>query len=129
MISRLVALALTLSVLGAPSTGRGAMSVGNYLLIETKQVEVDPDYAYVYVSGVLDALTAFNEAVRATGVSLFCPTDDQDVIAIDVFKTLIDRAIVRAQEERPDFEEFARSASLGIIGLGVLNETFPCADG
>jgi hypothetical protein len=129
MTSRLGALALALAALGAPSAGHAAMSVGNYLLIETKQVEVDPDYAYVYVSGVLDALTAFNEALRATGVSLFCPTDDQNVIAIDAFKMLIDQAIVEAQQSRPDFEEFARSASLGIIGLGVLNETFPCADG
>jgi hypothetical protein len=104
------------------------MSVGNYLLIETGQAEVDRRYAYVYVSGVLDALTAFNEAMRGAGISLFCPDDDQTAIGIDRFKALVDQAIERARTTRPDFEEYARAASIGVVGLEVLNEALPCAE-
>jgi hypothetical protein len=103
------------------------MSVENYLLIESGQAQVDPDYSYVYVSGVLDALSAFNEAMRSAGVSLFCPVDEQQVIEIEVFKGLIDQAITRARTEQADFAQYARAASIGIIGLRVLNEALPCS--
>ena len=128
MTARALAALLALACWGVPATARGDMSVDSYLLIETGQAEVDPRYAYVYVSGVLDALTTFNEAARAAGISLFCPTDDQ-VIEIDRFKALIDQAIEQAKSVRPDFEQYARAASIGIVGLGVLNEALPCAEG
>jgi hypothetical protein len=127
MTSRALAILFALVCWGLPATGRGDMSVGNYLLIETGEAQVDPRYAYVYVSGVLDALTTFNEAVRGAGISLFCPTDDQ-VIEIDRFKTLIDQAIAQAKAIRSDFEQYAHAASIGVVGLGVLNEALPCAD-
>jgi hypothetical protein len=126
MTTRALATLLALACWGLPAPARGDMSVDNYLLIETGQAEIDPRYAYVYVSGVLDALTTFNEAVRGAGVSLFCPTDDR-VIEIDRFKALIDQAIEQAKSIRPDFEQYARAASVGIVGLGVLNEALPCA--
>jgi hypothetical protein len=127
MITRALAILLALVCWGLPATSRGDMSVGNYLLVETGEAQVDRRYAYVYVSGVLDALTTFNEAVRGAGISLFCPTDDQ-VIEIERFKTLIDQAIAQAKAIRSDFEQYARAASIGVIGLGVLNEELPCAD-
>ena len=128
MTKRALAVLLTLASRGMPATGRAAMSVGNYLLIESGEAEVDPRYAYVYVSGVLDALTAFNEAMRGAGISLFCPVDDAQPIEIDAFKALLDRAIEQEKAVRPDFEQYARAASIGIVGLGVLNEALPCAD-
>jgi hypothetical protein len=128
MTSRALALAITLACGTLPAPARADMSVTNYLLLESGQVEVDPGYTYVYVSGVLDALTAFNEAMRSAGISLFCPLDDQPGIEIDAFKALIDRAIERDKASRPDFDQYARAASIGIIGLGVLNEALPCAD-
>jgi hypothetical protein len=128
MISRALALAIGLACGGLPATSRADMSITNYLLLESGQVEVDPRYAYVYVSGVLDALTVFNEAMRSAGISLFCPLDDQPGIEIDAFKDLIDRAIERDKASRPDFDQYARAASIGIVGLGVLNEALPCAD-
>jgi hypothetical protein len=128
MTKRALAVLLTLAALGIPATGRAAMSVGNYLLIESGETEVDPRYAYVYVSGVLDALTAFNEAMRGAGISLFCPLDDAPPIEVDAFKGLIDGAIEQEKAARPDFEQYARAASIGIVGLGVLNEALPCAD-
>jgi hypothetical protein len=127
MTTRALAILLALACWGLPATARGDMSVDSYLLIETGQAEVDPRYAYVYVSGVLDALTTFNEAARAAGISLFCPIDDQ-VIEIDRFKALIEQAIEQAKSIRPDFEQYARAASIGVVGLGVLNEALPCAD-
>jgi hypothetical protein len=128
MTSRALALALALACGGLAAPARADMSVTNYLLLESGQVEVDPRYTYVYVSGVLDALTAFNEAMRSAGISLFCPPDDQPGIEIDAFKALIDRAIERDKASRPDFDQYASAASIGIIGLGVLNEALPCAD-
>ncbi|MGH6900155.1 MAG: hypothetical protein ACREJ5_26995 [Geminicoccaceae bacterium] len=128
MSTRALALLLTFACCGLPAIGRADMSVGNYLLIETGQAEVDPGYAYVYVSGVLDALTTFNEAMRSAGISLFCPVDDEQAMEIDAFKALIDRAIAQEQAIRPDFEAYARAASIGIVGLGVLNEALACAD-
>ena len=125
---RALALVLALACCGPPAAARADMSVSNYLLIETGQAEVDPSYAYVYVSGVLDALTAFNEAMRGAGISLFCPVDGEQPIAIDAFKGLIDRAIAQEKAIRPDFEQYARAASIGIVGLGALNEALPCAD-
>ena len=103
---------------GCRQPGRAAMSVGNYLLIEAGQAEVDPRYAYVYVSGVLDALTTFNEAMRGAGISLFCPIDDAQPIEIDAFKALIDQAIEQDKAVRPDFEQYARAASIGSSGSG-----------
>ena len=128
MTSRVLSLAIAVVCGGLPAPARADMSVTNYLLLESGQVEVDPRYTYVYVSGVLDALTAFNEAMRSAGISLFCPLDDQPGIEIDAFKALIDRAIERDKASRPDFDQYARAASIGIIGLGVLNEALPCAD-
>jgi hypothetical protein len=128
LTQRGLAILLTLACGSMPATGRAAMSVGNYLLIESGEAEVDPRYAYVYVSGVLDALTAFNEAMRGAGISLFCPVDDAQPIEIDAFKALLDRAIEQEKALRPDFEQYARAASIGIVGLGVLNEALPCAD-
>ena len=125
---RALAIVLTLACCGMPATASADMSVSNYLLIETGQAEVDPRYAYVYVSGVLDALTAFNEAMRGAGISLFCPVDREQPIAIDAFKGLIDRAIEQEKAIRSDFEQYARAASIGIVGLGVLNEALPCTD-
>lgn len=128
-MSRRILACLLAVIFGAhPSLGRAAMSVETYLLIETGQGQVDPDYSYVYVSGVLDALTAFNEAVRSAGVSLFCPADDEQTIELDAFKGLIDQAILRARANEADFKQYARAASIGIIGLGVLNEALPCID-
>jgi hypothetical protein len=127
MTTRAIAVLLTLAC-GVPATARADMSVSNYLLIETGQAEVDPRYAYVYVSGVLDALTAFNEAMRGAGISLFCPLDGEQPIEIDAFKRLIDRAIEQEKAIRPDFEQYARAASIGIVGLEVLNEALPCTD-
>jgi hypothetical protein len=121
------ALALLLALAGA-LPARADMSVSNYLLIESGQAEVDPRYTYVYVSGVLDALTAFNEAMREAGISLFCPVADARPIEIDAFKSLIDRAIEREKASRPDFEQYARAASIGIVGLGALNQALPCTD-
>lgn len=128
MTVRPLAMLLALACCGQPATVRAAMSVDNYLLIETGQAQLDPDYAYVYVSGVLDALTTFNEAMRGAGISLFCPVDDHKVIEVDMLKALIDQAIERAKEVRPDFEQYARAASIGIVALGVLNEALPCAE-
>jgi hypothetical protein len=128
MTSRTLALALAVACGSLSATGRADMSVTNYLLLQSGQVEVDPRYAYVYVSGVLDALTAFNEAMRSAGISVFCPLDDQPGIEIDAFKALIDRAIEQDKASRPDFDQYARAASIGIVGLGVLNEALPCAD-
>ena len=125
MTARAIAVLLTLAC-GLPATARADMSVSNYLLIKTGQAEVDPSYAYVYVSGVLDALTAFNEAMQGAGISLFCPVAGEQPIEIDVFKSLIDRAIEQEKAIRPDFEQYARAASIGIVGLGVLNEALPC---
>jgi len=125
---RALAIVFTLACCGMPATAGADMSVSNYLLIETGQAEVDPRYAYVYVSGVLDALTAFNEAMRGAGISLFCPVDREQPIAIDAFKGLIDRAIEQEKAIRSDFEQYARAASIGIVGLGVLNEALPCTD-
>ena len=127
MTTRAIAILLTLAC-GLPAAARADMSVSNYLLIETGQAEVDPRYAYVYVSGVLDALTAFNEAMRGAGISLFCPLDGEQPIEIDTFKSLIDRAIEQEKAIRSDFEQYARAASIGIVGLGVLNEALPCTD-
>lgn len=122
--------AITAGLTALPAdSSRATMSVGTYLLIETGRVEVDPDFTFVYVSGVLDALIVFNEAIRPTGISLFCPVDENNVIDDDTFKDLVDQAIIDAKEDRPDFEAFAESASIGVVGLGVLNETFPCAEG
>jgi hypothetical protein len=128
MTSRTCALVLAVVCGGLPATGRADMSVTNYLLLESGQAEVDPRYTYVYVSGVLDALTAFNEAMRSAGISLFCPLEDQPGMEIDAFKALIDRAIEQDKASRPDFDQYARAASIGIVGLGVLNEALPCAD-
>ena len=127
MTTRALAFVLAIACCAQPATGRAAMSVGNYLLIETGQAEVDPNYTYIYVSGVLDALTTFNEAMQGAGISLFCPVDDQKVIEVDEFKALIDQAIERAKATRPNFEQYAHAASIGIVGLGVLNEALPCA--
>jgi hypothetical protein len=126
MTTRAIAVLLTLAC-GLPATARADMSVSNYLLIETGQAEVDPRYAYVYVSGVLDALTAFNEAMRGAGISLFCPLDGEQPIEIDALR-LIDRAIEQEKAIRPDFEQYARAASIGIVGLEVLNQALPCTD-
>ena len=127
MSGRVIACLISIVCSTQPSIGRAAMSLESYLLIETGQAKVDPNYSYVYVAGVLDALTAFNEAVRTAGVSLFCPADDQRMIEVETFKGLIDQAIVRARTTQADFEQYARAASIGIIGLGVLNAALPCA--
>jgi hypothetical protein len=117
MMARALGLAIALAW-GLPATARADMSVTNYLLLESGQVEVDPRYTYVYVSGVLDALTAFNEAMRSAGISLFCPLDDQPGIEIDAFKALIDRAIERDKASaRISISMRARRAS-GSSGSG-----------
>ena len=41
---------------------------------------------------------------------------------------LIDQHIDQEQKRRSDFRSYAQAATVGIVGLQVLNETFPCAD-
>jgi len=110
-----------------PGAGRAAMSLENYLLIENEIVTVDPDYNLVYVAGVLDTLVATNQAVASAGVNLFCLPNDV-ILQIEGFKGLIDQHIDQEQKRRSDFRSYAQAATVGIVGLQVLNETFPCAD-
>ena len=52
----------------------------------------------------------------------------EPAIEIERFKALIDQAIREDKAIRPDFDQYARAASIGVVGLGVLNETLPCPE-
>jgi len=64
---------------------------------------------------------------RREGNPLFC-MPAQDVVSIDVteFKDALDATIAQFQAEVPDFNEFARTRSVGLAALQLLTIMYPC---
>lgn len=104
-----------------------AQTVDEYLLIERGEMpNVQPEFNLPLMLGVLEGLAAFSDAAQINGTRFFCVPKDQKQLKFEDFKKRVDQLLYRFERERDDFETYAKQTSIGIIGLKVLIEAYPC---
>ena len=120
--------ALAMIGLTASTPALASMTIREYLKVERGEMQgVDPALNVVYVWGVMDALGAFDEAIRQNlGQTLFCAPAGAAPLDVEEFKVSIDREIENARTEVVDFESWIDRATIGTLGLEVLSEVYDC---
>lgn len=125
---RTIIAATALLVTATVPTLLEAMTVEEYLTI-TRGDDPEQEATSVvgYLVGVLDGLVMLGDFNRREGNPLFC-MPAQDVVSIDVteFKDALDAMLAQFQAEVPDFNEFARTRSVGLAALQLLTIMYPC---
>lgn len=107
------------------------MTVQEYLAIRqgapgTVQTEAD---VLQYLAGVLDALLMSGEIARQQGSPIFCMTDQQ-ITALEVgeLKVTLDLMLDEFEREVANFDELARTRTVGVASLQLLTYLYPCEE-
>lgn len=122
--------ASTLLMTASLPTFAEAMTVEQYLAITRDEVPGQPPESVLpYLTGALDGLLMLGTLDARDGTPLFC-MPPQEAVSIDVaaFKLSLDAMLAGFQKEQPDFDELARSRSIGLAALQLLVTLHPCDD-
>ena len=125
---RAAAPALALALLAAAAPVRADMPIAEYLAIGRGEGAVRPDFAIVYLAGILDGLEAANAAARARGRAYYCGPADRAPTVLEL-KPALDALLARAADQQRDFARYARIVTVGTVSLTALARLFPCPEG
>jgi hypothetical protein len=104
------------------------LTVNDYLDIRDGRNRMGEKFLPTYLGGLLEGLLTFNSLVQQNGVQVFCVPEAEGPMGAAMFRTKIDELIEEARTARPDFKTYASEANIGVMGLFVLNRTYPCHD-
>lgn len=121
------AAAFGLALLVSAAPAEADMTIADYLAIGKGEGAVRPDFAIVYLAGILDGLEAANAAARARGRAYYCGPSDRAPTVLEL-KPALDELLAQAVEQQRDFERYARIVTVGTVGLTALARLFPCAE-
>lgn len=124
---RLLAASTILMTASLP-TFADAMTVEQYLAITRDEVPGQPPESVLpYLTGALDGLLMLGTIDARDGTPIFC-MPPQEAVDIDLatFKLSLDAMLAEFQQEQPDFQELARSRSIGLAALQLLVVMYPC---
>lgn len=124
---RAAAAALALALLAPAAPAEADMPIAEYLAIGRGEGAVRPDFAIVYLAGILDGLEAANAAARARGRAYYCGPTDRTPTVLEL-KPALDALLARAAEQQRDFERYARIVTVGTASLTALARLFPCPE-
>lgn len=119
------AAAFGLALLLSAAPAGADMPIAEYLAIGRGEGAVRPDFAIVYLAGILDGLEAANAAARARGRAYYCGPADRTPTVLEL-KPALDALLARAAEQQRDFERYARIVTVGTVSLTALARLFPC---
>lgn len=121
---RLLFVVIGLAVLSMPA--RASMTVEEFLSGRGNQDDLTNA---VYVWGVMDALGAFDDAIRVgLGQTLFCKTDEVEPPTVERMVNEIEREIEFSRKRVIDFEAYSRDTTIGEVGLIVLTKLYGCEE-
>lgn len=126
-MSRKSAAAFGLALLLSAAPAEADMAIAEYLAIGRGEGAVRPDFAIVYLAGILDGLEAANAAARARGRAYYCGPTDRTPTVLEL-KPALDALLARAAEQQRDFERYARIVTVGTVSLTALARLFPCPE-
>ena len=106
-----------------------SQTVDEYLSIERGEMpNVHSEFNLPLLLGVLEGLAAFSDAAQINGVNFFCVPSKREEVKFNEFKKRVDKMLYEMERERENFDEYAKQTSIGIIGLKVLIQAYPCLD-
>ena len=114
-------------VFGLATTANASMSVEEYLEGQAGQRDGSDLSNLIYVWGVMDALGAFDDAIRAhLGHTLFCVDEENGRVTVERMIAEIDREIEFARKRVIDFSTYTKQTTVGDVGLIVLSNLHKC---
>lgn len=105
-----------------------AMTVEQYLAITRDQVPGQPPESVIpYLTGALDGLLMLSQFNVEDGAPVFCmPPEEMANIDLGAFKLSLDALLEQFERELPDFNELARTRSVGLAILDLMATLHPC---
>lgn len=105
-----------------------AMTVEQYLAITRDQVPDQPPESVIpYLTGTLDGLLMLIQFNADESTPIFCmPPEEMADINLAEFKLTFDAMLGEFERELPDFENLARTRSVGLAVLDLMATLHPC---
>ena len=127
MLYRPALAASCLALIMAASTGPArAMTVDAYLdLAKRKEATNSLDR---YMDGLRDGVLDYNAAMLSAGIKVFCPPEGKAPLGAAELRTRIETWLRGSQKTGVTFAEYAKSTTLGLVALEVLNDLYACPD-
>lgn len=112
--------------LGGTSSGDGAKPMSLQEFLRLSEQKGDDPGLMRYFDGFRDALYQFNAVLGSIGVDVFCPAENEPPIATPELRRRLEADLADQRRRRPDFDDYVRTTSLGLVALEVLAQLHPC---
>jgi hypothetical protein len=114
--------------LGGTELGTGVKPLSLEEFLRLSEQKGDDPGLMRYFDGLRDALYQFDMVLQGVGVDVICPVEDQPPIPTSELRRRLEVDLAEKRRRSPDFDEYIRTTSLGLVALEVLAQIHPCMD-